>query len=236
MGAGGTNAGEMDAGDVDAGDMGVGGEAAMPRTFDIVFENVSSPWTTSSGDVPLMFAPGVWVIHTEGEPLFSEGTSDRGEGLEALAEDGNPAELASTVMSKSAVVSSGPFSLELGYEATAIGPGESFQFQIEARAGEHFTFAGMFAQSNDLFLAPAPEGIALFDQAGAPISGDVTAQVSLWDAGTEVNEEPGVGNNQAPRQAGPNTGESEVKDVQKVDDEFSYPDSDGFVRVTITPV
>ena len=30
--------------------------------------------------------------------------------------------------------------------------------------------------------------------------------VALWDAGTEKNEVPGVGPNQAPRQAAPNTG------------------------------
>ena len=60
----------------------------------------------------------------------------------------------------------------------------------------------MYVQSNDLFLSPGDTGIALFADDGLPISGDITAQIGLWDAGTEVNEEPGVGANQAPRQAG----------------------------------
>jgi hypothetical protein len=39
-----------------------------------------------------------------------------------------------------------------------------------------------------------------------PIAGDITSQILLWDAGTEVNEEPGLGPNQAPLQPAPNTG------------------------------
>ena len=32
--------------------------------------------------------------------------------------------------------------------------------------------------------------IALFDSHGAPVSGDVTSKLVLWDSGTEVNQEP----------------------------------------------
>ena len=67
----------------------------------------------------------------------------------------------------------------------------------------------MFAQSNDVFLSTGPDGLALFDDDGAPLEGDISALLGLWDAGTEVNEAPGAGPNQAPRQAGPNTGPDE---------------------------
>ena len=64
----------------------------------------------------------------------------------------------------------------------------------------------MFVQSNDWFFAPDPAlGIALYDDEGAPISGDVTDQILVWDSGTEVDQEPGTGADQAPRQAGPDT-------------------------------
>ncbi|KKL45544.1 hypothetical protein LCGC14_2354640, partial [marine sediment metagenome] len=53
----------------------------------------------------------------------------------------------------------------------------------------------MLAATNDVFFAPKDEGIALFDENGNPISGDITDQVYLWDAGTEVNEEPAIGPN-----------------------------------------
>jgi hypothetical protein len=47
----------------------------------------------------------------------------------------------------------------------------------------------MFGQSNDLFYSN-DRPIALFDGAGKPVGGDMTLQLSLWDAGTELNEEP----------------------------------------------
>lgn len=50
----------------------------------------------------------------------------------------------------------------------------------------------MFVPSTDLFYAQDENGIAVFDETGMPISGDVTDQVMLWDAGTEENQEPGV--------------------------------------------
>src|SRR6266702_3857461 len=46
---------------------------------------------------PAPNAPGLWVVHSEPEPLFTAGAKDRGKGLGALAEDGNPADLAAAV-------------------------------------------------------------------------------------------------------------------------------------------
>ena len=55
-------------------------------------------------------------------------------------------------------------------------------------------------------------------------------------AGTEVNEEPGFGPNQAPRQSAPNTGASEKRAVGKVKDGFKYPRVSDVLKVTITPM
>jgi hypothetical protein len=96
----------------------------------------------------------------------------------------------------------------------------------------------MFGQSNDLFYAPKEEGIALFDASGKPVAGDITSQILLWDAGTEVNEEPGLGPNQAPLQPAPNTGPAEhgvVRPISEVKDGFHYPTVAEVLRVTITP-
>jgi hypothetical protein len=57
----------------------------------------------------------------------------------------------------------------------------------------------------------------------------------LLHAGTEVNEEPGLGPNQAHRQTGPNTGPDEHGTVRMVSDRFSYPKTADVVRVTIKP-
>ena len=95
----------------------------------------------------------------------------------------------------------------------------------------------MFVQSNDLFFGPDEDGIALFDDMGHPIDGRVTRHIDLWDAETEVNQEPGVGADQAPRQAGPDTGADEMGLVQLVADSgdgYSYSPVAALVRVTVS--
>lgn len=117
-----------------------------------------------------------------------------------------------------------------------ITPGMSESFSFNAGKGHYFQFATMFAQSNDLFFAPEMNGISLYDMSGNPLTGDVTSQVFLWDAGTEVNEEPGVGPNQAPRQSAANTGTDEggvVTKITEVNDGFTYPDVSELIEVTV---
>ena len=98
----------------------------------------------------------------------------------------------------------------------AIFPGETASFTFNAPpstvpplggSGMRLNFASMFVQSNDLFYAFPPEGLDLYDDQGNAVTGDVTDQLFLYDAGTEVNQEPGVGGDQKPKQSGPDTGE-----------------------------
>jgi hypothetical protein len=106
--------------------------------------------------------------------------------------------------------SSGAFNTPVGADGPGpLLPGSSYAFTFDAPPGSRLSFATMYVQSNDLFYAPDEAGIALWDASGTQISGDITAQIDLWDAGTEVNQEPGVGADQAPRQAGPDTGTNE---------------------------
>ena len=51
----------------------------------------------------------------------------------------------------------------------------------------------------------------------------------------EVNEPPGLGVNQAPRQSASNTGPDENGDVMQVDDSYSYASPSTLLKVTITP-
>ena len=182
------------------------------------------------------FAPGVWTIHTNAGPLFTAGQPDRGLGLEAVAEDGNPAALVEALTAQTDI-SASAFNTPVGTsEPGPLLPGRAYEFTVAATPGNHLSFATMFVQSNDLFYGPDGAGIALFNADGTPVAGDVTSQVMLWDAGTEINQAPGFGPDQAPRQAGPNTGADENGPVQLVADGFSYPDTAGVIRVTITPV
>jgi hypothetical protein len=91
----------------------------------------------------------------------------------------------------------------------------------------------MFGQSNDLFYAPK-QAIDLFDEDGNPLTGDITDRLLLWDAGTEVNQAPGLGDEQGPRQKMPNTGKAENGNVGLVKDGFTYPNTKDVLRVTIT--
>ena len=189
----------------------------------------SAQFTVRIENLGTLLAPGAWVAQRGGEPFFTNGQPDRGAGLEALAEDGNPMRLAASLPRNSGV-----FITPVGADSPgALTPGNAYEFSFVARSGDRLSFATMYVQSNDLFLAPGDTGIALFIN-GQPISGDVTGQIGLWDAGTEVNEQPGVGANQAPRQAAANTGIDEGGVVRLVDDGFTYPAVANMVRVTIS--
>lgn len=203
-------------------------------TFKVRIENVAPG---ASGFVT-PFSPGVWIVQKKNSaPLFVAGQADFGEGLEAIAEDGSPATLDANLQNDPKVRSKGVFAVPTGAAGPApIFPGDAYEFYITAKPNDYLNFASMFIQSNDLFVGPDAQGIALFDQNRNPISGDVTAYLELWDAGTEVNEEPGVGPNQAPRQSGPNTGQDENGVVQVVNDGFSYPALSDVILVTVSPI
>jgi hypothetical protein len=211
--------------------------------FTVRVENVSTPQTLklSTGmTAPAPTAPILWTITDDGNPLFAAGRVDRGLGLERLAEEGNPGVLADYIKERlKAVAASGAVTTPVGDTAAGpITPGKSYEFTVSAAPGQKLTLAFMFGQSNDWFYAPGAKGIVLFDASGKPLSRDVTGELSLWDAGTEVNEEPGLGANQAPRQVAPNTGPSERKPirlVRQLKGEYSdkAPRTADVVRVTV---
>ncbi|WP_232539141.1 spondin domain-containing protein [Chitinophaga tropicalis] len=70
-------------------------------------------------------------------------------------------------------------------------PGQSTTFTFSAARNQRLTFATMYGWSNDLFFAPENPGIKLYNDDGSPITGDVSAQIKLWDNGTRVNQAPG---------------------------------------------
>jgi hypothetical protein len=265
-------------------------DSTGPTSFRLRIENVSTGATVMTSDAmthaaPL--APGVWVVHSGVNPLFTAGQGDRREGLEALAEDGsasglaaalagrtgltgpiapgvfavhraasvlfaaggmatpgiealaedgNPSVAAPTLAANAGVTVSGVFNTPDGAAGPAPAfPGDSYLFTFSAEPGDRLSFATMLVQSNDLFFAPAEPGIDLFP-GGAAVNGGLTGMVLLWDAGTEVNERPGVGLNQAPRQSAANTGEMEGGVVRQVNDGYSYPNVSDVIRITIRPI
>ena len=119
--------------------------------------------------------------------------------------------------------------------ASPLFPGQKFEFTFDAESGDRLTLATMFGQSNDIFAGTPDTGLDLFTN-DIPLMGDITSMLSLWDAGTEVNEKPGIGLNQAPRQSAPNTGPSEngaVRTVANSGDGFTYAMITDLIKVTI---
>ncbi len=220
---------------------GMEGSMMGKTSFTVHIEDVSTMTTlqTSEGGKPVPLSPGVYAVYRGASPVFSMGEQARGNGLEEIAEDGMPMKMAGALAGMSGVEQSGVFNSPTGMsEPGPLMPGDAYDFSIEAAPGDRLALVTMFVQSNDLFIAPDAQGIALFGPDGRPASGDVTAQLQLWDAGTEVNEEPGVGPNSKPKQAGPNTGPAEdapVRPISAVSDGYTYPPVARVVRVTLTP-
>ena len=183
-------------------------------------------WIISQSGVTTPFAPGVAIALDHGSTLFVAGSDDTGEGLEALAEDGDPGVLAASSGGTAFAVPSG------ATDPGPLFPGQSYTVEIDAAPGHYLTFATMFVQSNDWFFSLGEGGIELFGTDGSPISGDITDQVTLWDAGTEVNQISGIGSDQAPRQAGPNTGDTDPDSTIRIVEGYA-PGS--YIQITITP-
>ena len=211
-----------------------------PTKFTVRVENISSPegMTASNGQkFPFALSPGMFVLSDKSAALFTEGKPARKNGLEMQAEDGDPSGLVASLMAMHHSSNlHGVFNTPVGAMAAGpIRPGDSYEFTVTAAPGMKFFMTQMFGQSNDWFYAPGANGIALFDAKGAPVSGDIADQFYLWDAGTEKDEEIGIGANQGPRQKGPNTGEDERGVVHRVKDARWTGKNAEFFRITITP-
>ncbi|HLA12600.1 MAG TPA: spondin domain-containing protein [Pyrinomonadaceae bacterium] len=211
-----------------------------PTRFTVRVENVSSGEGQTAADGsswPFALSPGMFVLSEKSGLLFAENKRARANGLEAQAEDGNPEGLMSSLEKMHhASLLHAIFNTPVGTkEPGPIGPGAAYEFTFTATPKMKLFMILMFGQSNDLFYAPDARGIVLFDSKGRPFEGEVTEQLILWDAGTEVNEEEGVGPNQAPRQMGPNTGAAENSVVKRARSVRFYGKNGELFRVSITP-
>lgn len=165
-------------------------------------------------------APVLWAVHEKDEmPIFTNNTPDRGEGLELLAETGNPGDLAASLIGME--YHAGAHAVPDGKNSAGpLFPGDKYTFSIDAKPNQYLSIASMLGNSNDIFFAFGDSGIKLnFGNADQ----DITNEVMLWDAGTEVNEYPGT----------KSMDEDEGGLVRMLDDGFTYPDVDKIIKVTI---
>ena len=206
--------------------------------FTVRLDNATKGETlklSTGGKAPFVLAPVLWVIHAGNtNPLFAGGQPVRRNGLEQLAEEGNPELLVKSLRGGTGIVAVDAQARPEGdLTGGPLTPGKSYEFTVKAAPGQFLSLAAMFGQSNDWFYSN-DRPIALFND-GKPVSGDMTPQLSLWDAGTEVDEEPGLGANQAPRQKAANSGTPEMRSVAHVAGKWTPPAVGTLIRITITP-
>jgi hypothetical protein len=200
--------------------------AGGAMTFTVTVEQLTTDHTLRLPDgsaTKAPISPGIAFMHQGANPLFTIGRPAR-EELQRIAEAGQP-EDAIAAMKKAKHVSQ-----VVMFQRTDT-------FTVLARPGDMLSFATMFGQSNDCFYGPKGGDVALFDKSGKPVMAERAVEVVLFDAGTEVNQVPGVGPDQGPRQ-NPNTwrqGELEHATVEPVRDTFAYPPVAEVIRVTISP-
>lgn len=196
-------------------------------------------YVSESTGVTFPASPGVWVVHSDGSmPVFAEGMMDYGDGIEHIAEDGNTMPISSVLASLEGLIVADVMTIPQGQSSAGpILPGMSYQFSFIAEEGDRLSFATMLAATNDVFIGPGGEGIALFDSNGLAKSGDITNSIYLWDAGTELNEQPAIGPNTVTNQLAPDTGIEESQPVRllsEVNDGFSYPSVSSILKITVT--
>ena len=189
---------------------------------------------------PTPISPGVFAVHRDPEPLYALGLEDLELGLEQLAESGNIMPLASALDANASLMglaTDGTFTMPIGADAAGPArPGNAYEYAITALPGDHLSFATMFGMSNDWFFATRPDGIALFDELGEPMRGDVSRDIALYDAGTEIDQEPAIGADTGPQQAAPTDGRRDpLRLVREVPASTYGVPATTHLRVTLEP-
>lgn len=211
-------------------------KAKKTATFKVKIENIGAADGVASADgtkYPFALSPGLFVVNHKKQYFFDE-NKKADPALELQAEDGNPETLSKKVLTRVGSIYMGIFNTPAGADKPGpLLPGGAYEFSFTGSEDMKLNLIAMYGQSNDLFYAPRV-ALDLFDKDGNALTGDITDKLLLWDAGTEVNQAPGVGDEQAPRQKMANTGKAEKGVVTLVRDGFTYPNTKDVLRVTIT--
>lgn len=193
-------------------------------TLEITISSIADGMTLKlpdGGVTGAPIAPSAYAVVKDGATIFAARQPAGDSGLESLAEDGNSDAFIQHLKAMPGVI-----------EADMFIRGQPFE--VTVHPGERLAFAAMFVQSNDTYVAAEPQGMPLFDMNTRPITADVTDAVQYWDAGTEVDEAPGAGPNQAPRQTAANTGPVENGAIDLQDNGVSYPSISAVIQLTIS--
>ena len=212
-----------------------------PTNFRFTLANISDPGglSTSAGPTDIGLGPALVVVHVAGFSLFEAGANAEDTPLESLAEDGDPTALTTALSADPDIAAVRSLAvLDGDYHAAAMLPGESAYVVANVGPEDRVDVVFMFGQSNDTLVATPPGGVA-FVPPLSEVGFSMAADLHLYDAGTEVNEEPGAGPNQAPRQAAPDTGIPEggvITETSGMDAQgYAWPSIPEFLTLTVAP-
>jgi spondin N len=176
------------------------GPVAMPAEFEVTITNISD-----TSVLPSDLGRLLWIEQELGtQPVFTPDFADRGEGLAALASDGDPTELAESLPTARGHVQSGT-------SKAALAPGEEDSFVFTAEPGDRLSLLAGLGAGNDHFIGTSSQGVALFANNGLPMdTRDVSDVLLVWEVGTEYNQAPGQGFDQLGTQAAAGDGMPEA--------------------------
>lgn len=179
------------------------GPPPVPAQFEVVIENISG-----TSVLPSEISAGLWLEQALATaPVFDANVVDRGEGLVALAEDGDPAALATAMMANADVLQSGTWD-------TPLLPGESTSFTFTATPADRLSLLAGLGTGNDAFIGTGPLGVGLFANNGSPLDErDVSDVLVVWEVGSEYTQAPGQGADQQSTQPALDTGMDEAGTV-----------------------
>ncbi len=212
------------------------------KTFKVEIENVSTPnllpTMRAKGTVPL--SPPAYAVYDCNDPMFMLGQRAN-LGTERIAEDGFPMEMVKYLSSIPRITASGAVTSPGGPDdGPALFAGEKATFTFTAKPGDKLQLETMFVQSNDWFISFKNGGLDLF-AGNAAISGDMTSQLEIYDAGTEEDTAPGTGPNQKPVQdpmainIGPPDAVNMITVARERHTQFNIPSTGSVIKVTVTP-
>jgi hypothetical protein len=210
------------------------------RTFHVTIQNVSNSTTLQVGALPDRTAPlsaGVWGVVEEGN-IFDL-NQESSVAIERLAEEGSTTLIASELSLDEDIAENGVFSSDGGPDnGPLLATGETVTFSFDADPGDRLQIMTMFGNSNDWFYAFGNGGLDLFN-GDVAISGDQTSKIVLYDAGTELDEMPGLGLTQKPDHPttidiGPADPVDMITNAMTRHTSFTIPATNGVLKVTVT--
>lgn len=163
-------------------------------------------------------------------PIYKAGQADAGNGLTALAQKGNAADLAAYLKTvkgvKAVYVLPAPTTTVLLPQIAGKQGGVVSQ-QLNVSIGDRLAIATMYGFSNDWFFASADNGV------DATQKGDISSSIKLFDDGTAVNQFPGAGVTQFNLAGTPLKESQAIAPVPNPNAFTTLPDITGIIKVTL---